>query len=514
MINTFSVGYTIVPDTAILSSEFSTQLVPTSWQDQPLTVLGLSRSGSAVASYVAKRGGNVFLSEMLPATTDNAQARQSLEALGITVETGGHSDQCYTHASLVVTSPGIPPYGSLLEQLKQSQIPVISEVELAWIESQRFAQPPLWIGITGTNGKTTTTTLIGELIKQLKPSTPEAVEVCGNIGLPVLDALNERTEHVVAELSSFQLAYSPTLAPAISVFTNLTPDHINWHGSMAAYKAAKASLFLKETSHDRWVVLNADDETCFDIGQRTPANVAWFSRNQLPELNGAAGITIANDDNEKGHILWHAKGASQPEVLFNINNVKLRGAHNQENILAAVATAKLAGVSNEAIADVCLNFTGVAHRLEVVADIAIGDSTVTVINDSKATNVLAAVSAIEAFADDKPWVILGGRPKSDPLEPLVEALTKMAAGVVVYGEARETFIPELEKTGLPVISVENPNQAFMQSIEEIEKSNVSCKALLFTPACASFDQHRDFEARGDAFKATVQQYYRQSNGLG
>lgn len=474
--------------------------LPPSWENHPLTVLGLSKSGCAVAQYVAKRGGSLFLSEMLPATDRNAKPRETLTTLGVDVETGGHSDRCFTHAPFVVTSPGIPPYGSLLEQLRQSHIPVISEVELAWLESQRLPNSPTWVGVTGTNGKTTTTTLIGELLKAVHPNTA----VCGNIGTPVLDVLDteQAPTHLAVELSSFQLAYSPSLAPAISVFTNLTPDHINWHGSLEAYKAAKISLFTKQTSTaaepPRWVVLNADDPICQTVGGNTPHPIAWFSRSGLAKSQ--TGATLSPN----GAVIWQQPG--QPtETLFDIATVQLRGAHNQENILAAVAVAKLSGLPNDIIAKVCQTFTGVEHRLEVVGQLAVpSDSepkTVTVINDSKATNVLASVAAVGAFAGDRPWVIVGGRPKADPIEPLADALQQHASGVVVYGEAQSTFLHAFADIKIPCFGTETLDEAVDLSMAKLGGANST--VLLLTPACASFDQYPDFEHRGNAFKQII-----------
>jgi UDP-N-acetylmuramoylalanine--D-glutamate ligase len=247
-------------------------MVMQAWNEKKITVLGLSRSGAAVSRYVAGRGGHVFLSETTPASPQNETLRNELKALGVEIEMGGHSKQCFTHADLVVVSPGIPPSNEVLEQLRLSGKEVISEVEFAYRQAEGI---PL-IGITGTNGKSTTTTLISWILTHAGLSAP----ACGNIGLPITDVIHtHRPDYLVAELSSFQLEFSPTLKTKTSVFTNFKPDHLDWHGSIEAYQEAKLKLFSGAQSPE-WSVILADDPVSQRIASKTQGNILWFSRDQ------------------------------------------------------------------------------------------------------------------------------------------------------------------------------------------------------------------------------------------
>ncbi len=483
----------------------TTVILPNDWQGQPLTVLGLSKSGMAVARYVASRGAQVFLSEMLPATPNNATQRREMAALNVAVETGGHTHQCYQHAPLVVASPGIPPSSPILRQLSLSKIPVISEVELAWQEAGRQATPPFWVGITGTNGKTTTTTLIGELFKAHADS-PQQVGVCGNIGTPVLDAMMTQPElsHLVVELSSFQLAFSPCLTPAVGVFLNLSPDHINWHGSMEAYKQAKASLFAHMTPN-QVAVLNGEDEACQGVAADTAAHVVWFTRQATLPDTATVGVVV-----NKGALCWVDKQNDTVEAILPINDLRLRGQHNVQNVAAAIAVAKASGIASAKIASVCKGFKGVAHRLQTLHTYRHPRHAFAcqVVNDSKATNVLAAVAAVSAYGDTPTSVLLGGRPKDEPLTPLEEKLAAHPlTGMALYGEAIERFTPLATQVGVPLVSATGLDDACRVWANAITEGRIPCTGntltLLFSPACASFDQYRDFEIRGNAFAMAI-----------
>ncbi len=460
------------------------------WAGRKLTVLGLSKSGTAVAEYVLKRGGDVFLSEVLPASPANEAQRSHLENLGAVVETGGHTKQCFTHAPLAVVSPGIPPSSHILAQLKLSGIEIVSEVELAYRENRRLKNLPL-IGITGTNGKTTTTTLVSRILEAAGRKAP----ACGNIGLPIISVLDAKhdPDEIVAELSSFQLEFSPTLTARIAVFLNLRPDHLDWHGSLEAYQRAKLRLFAGEQSPE-WSVVLADDEFSGRIEKNTRSRILWLSR-QAETVRNRENKAYIND---RG-IITIALAGQEPVELFPADELKVLGDHNRENAMAASATAYLSGVSPEIIRETCLSFTGVEHRLERVTEIRDGSREIVFYNDSKATNTDAAISALRAFGDQKVILIAGGRDKHELLERFAGEVKPRTAAVVLYGEARERFYTALDQAGCDALfSCESLDEAIRKATDLS-----GGEPVLFSPACASFDTHRNFEERGKAFKDSV-----------
>ena len=458
----------------------------TSWEKQPITVLGLSRSGAAVARYVAQRGGNVFLSETMPASPQNEALRKELEALGVTVEMGGHSKQCFTHADCVVVSPGIPPSSEVIEQLRLSNKTVISEVEFAYRQAPMV---PI-VGITGTNGKSTTTTLISWILNQAGKVAP----ACGNIGIPVTDVINtQKPDALVEELSSFQLEFSPTLKAKVAVFTNFKPDHLDWHGSLDAYQDAKLRLFSGIQSPE-WSVVLADDPVSQRIAAKTQGKVLWFSRDQ--RLVEGYEQKAYLDENQQ--FVLEANG--QPPIrLFSTAELQLIGDHNYENYLASLAAAYLMGVNPEAIRAACLSFEGLEHRLERVDTISADGKSVTFYNDSKATNTDAAISALRAFKEQKVILIAGGYDKMTPLDDFVTAVQANARLVILIGAARERFAQAFEAANYHAVE-------YAESLEQAISKGFHLSTgepVLFSPACASFDMFRNFEERGKAFKASV-----------
>ena len=475
-----------------------------SWTDRPLTVLGLSLSGTAVAEYALSKGARVFLSEMLPATPTNQPIRDRLQDLGCQVETGGHSGAVYTHATQVVVSPGIPPSSQVIRQLLMSGVEVISEVELAYRENRQQAEPAALIGITGTNGKTTTTTLLAQMLSDAE----QHAMACGNIGLPLISCLLAHQEQAesqppvwVAEFSSYQLAFSPTLTADIAIFMNLTPDHLSWHGSYQAYQDAKSSLFIGERS-PQWVVLNAHDPVSHEIAAHTRAEVVWFSL-QTPgaahDIPSNAAHWIRLDAN--GEIRFALEKCQLPEqTLMNVCELQLLGAHNIDNVMAAAAAALLRGVAPEQIAQTCQQFRGVAHRLEHVATVTRRDGVpIAFYNDSKATNTQACMSALRAFGEQSVILLAGGREKGEPLEPWAEAVKASASTVIVYGEAAEHFQEVLVAGGLESVYRVDSLETATEKAFELSTG----QPVLLSPACASFDQYKNFEERGRVFTELV-----------
>jgi UDP-N-acetylmuramoylalanine--D-glutamate ligase len=455
------------------------------WHGKPLTVLGLSRSGAAVARYVAQRGGSVFLSETVPASPHNETLRNALSDLGVTVEMGGHSRRCFSHADQVVVSPGIPPSSEAIEQLRMSGKEVISEVEFAYRQAPEIP----WVGITGTNGKSTTTTLVSWILTQAGKNAP----ACGNIGIPVTDVIHESVpDYLVAELSSFQLAFSPTLKSKVSIFTNFKPDHLDWHGSLEAYQEAKLKLFTGEQSPE-WSVVLADDPVSQSIASRTRGQVLWFSRDQHLVAQYANKAYL--DECQNFVIQLDGKA---PVILFPVDSLQLIGDHNYENVLASAAATFLLGIAPEVIARACQQFEGLEHRLEKVD--VLGPQHVVFYNDSKATNTDAAISALRAFKSRKVILIAGGYDKMTPLDDFVTAVQANAKSVILLGAAKERFAQAFEASGYQAVEfAEDLNAAIGKAYQRSDGQPV-----LFSPACSSFDQFKNFEERGKAFKAGVQ----------
>ncbi len=454
----------------------------TSWTDKPVTILGLSRSGIASAQYLVGQGVRCFLSETLPTTPANKESVLSLQALGVEVEMGGHSSRCFEYSDLVIVSPGIPPSSQILKELALSGKTIISEVELAY----REANKP-FIGITGTNGKTTTTTLISAILQANGKKAP----TCGNIGTPIIGLVTQPVDYFVAEFSSFQLAYSPTLKTKIALFLNFRPDHLDWHGSVEAYKRAKFALFQDQHSPE-WAILNADDPICRELAPLTQAQILWFSRNSQAVQQEDNFITL----DAQGNVILQLKG-KPAETILNVKDLKLVGAHNHENVLAAAGTCWLLGTPVNVIGEATTAFEGVEHRLEPVATI----HGISYYNDSKATNPDAVLSALSAFDPKKVVLIAGGRDKKTDLQEFVASVKAHAHHVVLLGEAANRFALELNAGGYSEITfADSLEDAVLKATEKALPET----PVLFSPACSSFDMFKNFEERGQAFKAIVQ----------
>jgi UDP-N-acetylmuramoylalanine--D-glutamate ligase len=427
----------------------------------------------------------VFLSETTPASSQNEMLRKELESLGVEIEMGGHSKRCFMHADLVVVSPGIPPSSEAIEQLRMSGKEIISEVEFAY---RQVPELP-FIGITGTNGKSTTTTLISWILTKAGLNAP----ACGNIGVPITDVIHaSRPDYLVAELSSFQLEFSPTLKTKASVFTNFKPDHLDWHGSIEAYQEAKLKLFSGQNSPE-WSVVLADDPVSQSIASRTQGKVLWFSRDQ--HLVAQAEHKAYLDENQ--YVVVEANG-QPPLRLFPVDALQLIGDHNYENMLASVSVAFVLDLNPEVIAQACLQFEGLEHRLEKVD--TLGAKQVMFYNDSKATNTDAAISALRAFKSRKVILIAGGYDKMTPLDDFVTAVQANAKAVILIGAAKERFVQAFEAGGYHAVEFADDLDAAISKAYHLS----SGEPVLFSPACSSFDMFKNFEERGKAFKTSVQ----------
>jgi UDP-N-acetylmuramoylalanine--D-glutamate ligase len=445
-------------------------------------VVGLARTGVATALFCAARGARVTATEARGEPT-LGEVAQRLRDAGCKLEFGGHSNEIFLAQDLIVPSPGVPASLPGLAAAQAARIPVWSEIELA----SRFLRGRL-VAITGSNGKTTTTSLVGHILKEA--SLP--VIVAGNIGTPVISRVQDSTEKTVtvAEVSSFQLELIDTMRPAIAVFLNLTPDHIDRHGSFESYARAKARIFENQTERDAAVV-NADDAESKRYAPEKP-QLYWFSRTKRV----ASGAFVHD-----GQIVFRREGQDVP--LLNLADIHLRGQHNVENALAAAATTFLLGVEPAAIAQGVRTFPGVEHRLEFVARIRGVDF----FNDSKATNVDAAVKAIEAFSEGL-LVILGGKDKGSSYAPLAELLRQRGRHAFLIGAAAEKIESEL-KGAVPLTQAGTLDRAIAMAFECARPGDT----VLLAPACASFDQFENYEHRGRVFKQLVRELAPQASSL-
>ena len=437
-------------------------------------VVGLARTGLVSALFSAAYGAKVTATDERP-IPEVAEAAEKLRVAGVKLELGGFVPQTFLEQDLIVVSPGVPAKIEPLENARAKGIPVWSEIELAW----RFLRGKL-VAITGSNGKTTTTSLVAHILKTSNVPTL----IGGNIGTPLLALVETSvdTSVTVAEISSFQLETIDSFRPEIGVLLNLTPDHLDRHITFEEYAGAKMRMFENQLEKDI-ALLNADDP---EVTKRMPAKpkIFWFSR----QKRVATGAFLRDDQ-----IIFRHEG-SEVE-LARLADIQLRGQHNVENVLASCAAAYLAGAVPAAIAAGVKSFRGVEHRLEFVAEL----SGVQYYNDSKATNVDAAVKAVEAFPGPL-VVILGGRDKGSPYAPLRELLHERARLALLIGESAEKIAADLGDA----VAFENAG-TLQQALHIAARHVQPGDTVLLAPACSSFDQFENYEHRGRVFKELVAQ---------
>jgi UDP-N-acetylmuramoylalanine--D-glutamate ligase len=439
-----------------------------------LLVVGLARTGVATSLFCAARGAAVTATDSRPEKEIGAEIAK-LHAAGVTLELGGHHERTFLAQELIIPSPGVPADAPLLQSARAKGITIWSEIELAY----RFLKGRL-IGITGSNGKTTTTSLVDHILKGAGYSTILA----GNIGTPLIGRVDASRDDTITmlELSSFQLELIETFRPNIGVFLNLTADHLDRHRTIAAYGAAKARLFENQTEED-FAVLNADDPATTPYAPSLP-QVYWFSRKQRV----AQGAYLLS-----GEIIFRRNG--REEAVLKREDIALPGAHNLENVLAAVAAARIVGADVNAIARGVRSFAGVEHRLEFVA----GIGGVRYYNDSKATNVDATLKALDAFSG-RILVILGGKDKGSDFTELQKPLREKAILALLVGAAAE----KIEKQITGNVAIERAG-TIERAVEIASHAAQPGDVVLLAPACASFDQFQNFEHRGRVFKELVRQ---------
>jgi len=435
-------------------------------------VVGLGKSGVASALFMKAHGARVTVSD----TKSGDELRNEIPVLldhGITVETGGHGDRTFRGQDLIVVSPGVPVDAPPLVQARSLGETVIGEVELA----AQFLPGPI-VAITGSNGKTTTTTLTGEIMTAAGLPTL----VGGNIGTPAI-SLAERAKPdtvIVLEISSFQLETIQTFRPKIAVVLNVTPDHLDRHRTFEIYTDAKARIFENQQGSD-FAVLNADDPTCVAMGTRTRAQVFWFSRQK--EVQQGAWVRDSNI------VFRDPKG--QREIL-QVSEIPLKGAHNLENVLAAVCASALMGCAPDKIRQAVHDFKAVEHRLEFVATIDGADY----YNDSKATNVDATIKALESFPANI-HLILGGKDKGSDYTVLHDLIRQRVKRIYTIGAAAAKI--ESQVKGAEVVHAETLENAIRKAHATAQPGDI----VLLAPACASFDQFKSYEHRGKVFKEIV-----------
>jgi UDP-N-acetylmuramoylalanine--D-glutamate ligase len=447
-------------------------------RNKRVLVVGLGKSGVASALFLKAHGARVTVSD----AKSEDQLRDEIPVLldqGISVETGGHGERTFRGQDLIVVSPGVPVDAPSLVQARSLGETVIGEIELAAQHLQGSI-----VAITGSNGKTTTTTLAGQILKA--GGFPTVVG--GNIGTPAI-SLVEHTKpasFVVLEVSSFQLETIQTFQPKVAVVLNVTPDHLDRHRTFEAYANAKGRIFEKQTADD-FAVLNADDPTCVAMAKRTKAQVFWFSRKK-PVDRGAhvreGKLTFAGPTGESS--------------ILPVADMLLKGSHNVENVLAGICVGMILGCKPEQVAQAIREFKAVEHRLEYVATIRGVDY----YNDSKATNVDATIKALESFPANI-HVILGGKDKGSDYTVLNDLLRLRVKRVYTIGAAAAKIESQIK--GPEIIHAETLESAVKRASAAASPGDV----VLLAPACASFDQFKSYEHRGRVFKELVYSLGRQ-----
>jgi len=438
-------------------------------------VVGLGKSGLAAALFLRHRGARVTVSDVRSAE-QLAKEIPTLLDEGIMVEAGGHGLLTFRRQDLIVVSPGVPLDTPELVQARGFGLEIIGELELA----SRFLQGRT-IAVTGSNGKTTTTTLLGEILTGAGLSTL----VGGNIGVPVVALAEQSTPEnwSVLEVSSFQLESTIEFRPQIAVILNITPDHLDRHGSFENYALAKERIFAAQTAEDS-VVLNADNVRTVAAAQRAKGNVFWFSLEHSVEQ----GAWV-----EEGWVVYRAAKDGAVEKILPLSGIPLKGEHNVENVLAAVVASRLAGVPVDALRTAIEHFHAVEHRLEFVAT----HNGVEFYNDSKATNVDATAKALAAFSGGI-HLILGGKDKNSDYTTLSPLLRERVRAVYTIGAAAAKIESHLRGV-ISLLSCETLDKAVHAAANAARPGEV----VLLAPACSSFDQFESYEHRGRVFKELV-----------
>ena len=445
------------------------------FEHKRVLVIGLAKSGVAVAKLLLHQGAMVTVNDRIP-LEENPDAKSLIEE-GIRVLAGSHPvDLLEEHFDFVVKNPGIPYHNCMVEAAMKKGIPVYTEIEIAYQLLEG-----LIIGITGSNGKTTTTTLASLMLKESFPE--REVYAAGNIGIPLSQLAEQSTKEdiYVSELSSFQLMGIDQFKPKIACVVNIFSAHLDYHGTREEYIKAKLQLTKNQTEDD-YLVYNADyPELITFIEGHTKATLVPFSRKTVLEFGASV----------KDHYICF-----NGEKVIPVSTIQVPGTQNVENVLAAVAIAKLAGATNEGIQKAVQNFHGVKHRTQFVKEV----NKRRFYNDSKATNIIATQTALRSFTNQSVILIAGGLDRGNGFDELVPDL-KSVSGIVLYGETKEKLQEAAKVAGVPVIELVNTLEEATKKAYDISKED---DIILLSPACASWDQFKNFEIRGDEFIQVVE----------
>ncbi|MDD5343829.1 MAG: UDP-N-acetylmuramoyl-L-alanine--D-glutamate ligase [Smithella sp.] len=440
-----------------------------------IVVIGMGKTGIAAARFFGKQGAKVIVTDEQPVDKWGAEFEQIAKEKWL--EIGTYNARILTGACIVVPSPGVPPQNDLLVEALKKNIPVISEIEMAY----RFLKVPL-IAVTGTNGKTTTTTLLGEILKRSGKKT----FVGGNIGNPLIEYVegSQKDDFIVAEISSFQLQWIEKFRPFIAVLLNITCDHINYHGSFAEYRRIKTRVFANQTKAD-FAILNAADPEQEEIASIINAQVIKFSSKRVLQK----GIFI-----KKNNIVFRMPGApGAKEEQYPLDIINLPGLHNVENVMAAIMAARFCGCSRENIIAAVSAFRGLPHRIEFAGE----KNSIKFYDDSKGTNVGSVERALETF-DEPVILLLGGRDKDGDFETLRPLLKTKTKKVILFGEARERIASLIGKD-MPLVKKNKLKEAVESAYQDAQSDDV----ILLSPGCASFDEFANYKERGNFFKEVV-----------
>ncbi|WP_051412083.1 UDP-N-acetylmuramoyl-L-alanine--D-glutamate ligase [Halonatronum saccharophilum] len=445
-------------------------------RDKLVTVVGLGkRTGVETVKFLAQKGAKIIVTDMKN-KCDLQEELCALADIDLKLDLGGHSLELILKSDLIIISPGVPNNIPLLREAREKSIEIISEVELAY----RFCKAPI-IGITGTNGKTTTTTLIGEIFN----STDKKVVVGGNIGRPLIQDLPYLNQDgvVVAEVSSFQLEEIKDFRPKVSLVLNITPDHLDRHGSYEEYIKAKRRLLMNQESGD-YTLLNYDDPIVREFANYTKGKVIFFSQREDVE----EGVYLKED-------MVISNINNQVQELIKVEEIGIKGPHNLENTLAAIGVSLLMGIEKGDLIKTIKEFTGVEHRIEEVGQI----NGVRYINDSKGTNPVAAIKALETF--NEPIILIaGGKDKKSDFSEFAQVVVDNVKDLILLGETVDIIKNEVEALGYNNIHIVDSIKGAVKVSSKLAKEG---DIVLLSPACASWDMFDSYEQRGRIFKEVV-----------
>jgi UDP-N-acetylmuramoylalanine--D-glutamate ligase len=440
---------------------------------QNILIIGLGKTGIATARFLAKqKAGIIVTDQKTPGDIENALAE--LRESGMDIAVAPYDVLSLQKIDMVIPSPGVPPHDALLMKAVRKNIPIHSELEIAC----RFLKPPM-VAITGTNGKTTTTSLTGQLLAD----AGKKVFVGGNIGIPLIQYCDgpQNDDFVVVEVSSFQLQWVTEFHARCAALLNTTCDHVNYHGSFAAYQEAKERVFLNQDSRDL-AILNADEGYTRDLAKRLKAKTLFFSSTQ----NVSPGFSLRSDR-------LVLSGFTDTDEIYPRDMIKIPGLHNIENVMTAIMAARMCDCSPDSIIRTISAFRGISHRIEFIEE----KQGVAYYDDSKGTNVGAVIRALETFSNPV-ILLLGGRDKDGDFETLEPLIKERVKSLILFGEARERI---KEKVGGLVETDIRPT--LREAILEAHRRAAAGDVVLLSPGCASFDEFKDYKDRGNFFQALV-----------